>query len=1373
MHASNSVSTVFRCISCSFGTHDQTIYAEHIKHCNSESPVTSDGETAQNGKVKKCHSFYVCTDCLLPTGCSKALLLHQRDVHGKDLKIFACRLCTHYAARYVSMVRRHAKRKHPESVYKSTLYTELSKKSVNSDAFADKEASANECDSEEQVAHRDQDEGSSCGIVKSSRALGLHFLGKQLPHIGSDGYFCRLCSFSHTIASVVVRHIRKDHSDRFSEVAAEASGKETVDNISVTHTVYKCDDCSYSSRAKYCFYRHCAHHQFEGPSKCPHCSYCALTDAAIIKHAQKYHTDQCLDDLKSKLSADIPENISTKISAPCKVAKSSGNGCHKKLYGKNKWFRCPHCTFKSEWRSHVYQHMARVHTELSKGRRDTPSGDTVSPSKKTDAGSAKEVNSKYQCPACGLKSNYPGNIKQHIERVHKDDAKELKSKCFGRYQCPLCGVRSNYAGNITKHIDKVHKDDAEDINSVPKKAKQQKASNGSLLRYARNTALGTYKCNVCSAKFREKKQLSSHTQSHLDFRRYQCPLCGLRSNYLANMCTHIRKLHKDEKIKARPITLSLEDAKQTISAYRKQHDPLSRRLGKDKHFSAAGKLSKLLHPTSHGSSKAVQSGISTPSSHILLSSSEDSSSQIKEPRVDNSVSSCSGLATDFLGQQKRYACSICKMQSSHVSSVYRHVSTVHRGRKAKVITVKGKMSVQTSKLAIREKTAKSWKLTTKTAGEDEAHVDSIGSQFGIQTSVRREVHDMPENSDNFRPSHTATDASFSCCMPGQPLPVEHKAVKSSGFACGICPYRANALASVIDHRKLHVKRSGYDLACSVCPYFVRQPSHLERHMKLHVQQSYKVSQTTDRKARCFHLCELCPFMTVHRRALMCHKQLHRRRATALYKCEHCAFWSTEPRNLGHHSKVHSAEYLRKRKEYCQRTQTSDSLGCDVMEVASEKPKVVASHLSAACGSEADASPAENNVVSGKGNLDEVTLIKSANDGDDGAVKDESVSATAAQTANVAGPVSSSAASRQFASWCCERCPYSASKLACFKRHVWLHDKQYPYVCRYCNYSARSYWQLVSHVLWHFAPNKHLVYAQSVSSLDSFPSQLPNRDSIPESLASIDRFIPSFENSNVFLLSDAANFQCCYCPFVTEQRSEFFTHMLCHNEHTAAYSCPYCNYHTDLPENLSPHMLLHFNLPGCQQSYLPHNLCHSEDWKRLEAAIEAVAKRSTSSTDPIDNCSQSNGSDGQTESASPLKADALVTENHAVTPSENEDAPSVAKSPSTLAVVNVVDDNTSVLFTAPVSTESDNHAGESVLISDQHPGVDHGTASVNSSVVERLTSDSVTSVLTTKTKFCRYCDRLIDDTDALKKHEADHLIGFPATHVVRCCCVNEI
>ena len=173
-----------------------------------------------------------------------------------------------------------------------------------------------------------------------------------------------------------------------------------------------------------------------------------------------------------------------------------------------------------------------------------------------------------------------------------------------------------------------------------------------------------------------------------------------------------------------------------------------------------------MHPARYDNCKAVQYGISTPNSHILSSSSEDSLLQVKEPSANNSDTSYSGLGTDLLSRQKCYMCSVCKMQSPHISSVYRHVRNVHRHSKASVISVKHKMSVQTSRLALRRKTAKSWKRSTQTARDD-----SSGLEVGMQNSVKTEVHNMPSNSDNFRPTRTARDASFSYCTPVQHLPV--------------------------------------------------------------------------------------------------------------------------------------------------------------------------------------------------------------------------------------------------------------------------------------------------------------------------------------------------------------------------------------------------------------------------------------------------------------------------------------------------------------------------------------------------------------------------------------------------------------------------
>jgi len=1439
-------------MTCSFGTCDQTEYAEHIKHCSSEStsevvPDTSAGDEVQNNLSKTVTQRYVCKQCLLPTGCSRSLLLHLQDVHKEDFQIFLCKFCSTYAARRKNIVKIHALKRHPGRVLNGkTTFAKLYQPTVTKQVFAENETSAGEhCVAKVQATACDQNESSILQTVKSSKSLGLQFLGKQLPAIGRDEYICQLCSFSHVASHFVVKHIWKDHKDKFSEVPlAEASTRPVTEDASVTDILYKCDDCSYSTHAKRCFYDHCAHHQFEGVSKCQHCSYNALNDAAIIKHTQKYHN---AGDISAASVGDHqPKSICAKISSTsCKVAKRCGKS-RKKVYAhrhRNKTqFSCPYCTYKTNWRSSICRHKADVHGELSKACGKKSSAVSASPShklKKVDANDAVKNNSNYtraeqqEIPD----NNVVGATKQNVYTCDICSAKLKSLRCWKshkqmhtdlrRYKCPLCGSRSNYLSNMRKHIQSVHgngktraivlsvedakqtieayrkthvhaelgkscrkrsstdsmspshklrkmdADDAAEHSYSCKRDEQQKLPSDDL---PAATKQNVYKCQICSANCKTIKCLYVHRQIHLDLRRYQCPHCGVRSNYLSGVRSHIQRVHKDKKEQAdvvrlskedaeqtivaykkcpyihldlRPfqcphcglrsnylgnikkhlsavhkdektqaIELSLRDAQQSIEAYRKQIVKPSLTQAKRVHPSATVRRNKLLHSASYRKYKSSLA----PSSRVLTSS-EHSSMQVKQQKMDCSDAAQSGLGSDVQSLMKRYMCSVCKMQSSHQSSVHRHICNVHNNARAKVIVVKRKMSAQESDLAVERKTSKSQKLNAETSDtcskshdqdfdqkdqhaiDNKEHDYSSDAEFGTQKTVKGEVPDtgMCENDGNS--VQTAEVTSVSNHAPAQPS-VQYRVRRA--YSCDICPYSTTNFAALNGHKKLHVKRPGYSYECSVCPYFACQAAHRERHMLLHSSESSaageKPNQTTGLRFG-VHLCEHCPYMASRKRALIFHRQLHRPRASALYKCDQCPFYVTEPHRLFAHAKMHTEEYMQKRLKYGQLPQTaSDSLDDGSKRV-----------LSASGNSkEPDGLPVKNASTADKDKLDEMTRNKSANDGDSATgIVSESVASVTEENTDVSAHSNSPATSRHLASWCCERCPYSTSKLACFKRHVWLHGKQYPYVCRYCDYSVQSCWQLVSHILWHFAPNKHLVYAQSVSNLDSLPSQLPNRDSIPDSLASVDRFIPSFENSDAFRLSELANFQCDHCPFVTEQRSEFFSHMLCHSVRTtAAYSCPYCTFHTDLPGRLSTHVYLHFNLPGCRQSYLPPNVCYSEDWNQLDAAIDAVAKRSTCSVES--HCSNWS--------------------------CDQEDDPSVK-------VIRNEDNSMSTLYAVPQSAVSHVHS-----VSDDEQRADV-TASTMSLVEEACSADSVTS----QVKCCQYCDKVIDDSDV--KHEAGHLVGF--------------
>jgi len=1468
MLASNSVSTIFRCMSCSFGTRDQTTYAEHIKHCSNEStsetlPVASDGEEVRNNSlntVKNSRNSRVCTECHLSTSSSRELLLHLRDVHGKDIRIFVCKFCSNCASQHARTICRHARNKHTERSSKRTQpYIELHRESVIEKSSANNEASADvSCISAVQTESCEKEGRSIPNTIISSKSLGLHFLGRQLRDSGRDEFVCVLCSYSHVVSNIIVKHIWKDHKDKVSEVSAA----QTTESASMTNVIYKCDDCSYSTSDKFNFYNHCSHHQFSGPSQCPYCSFCALTDGAVNQHIRRYHPSQHL-----KCSTNKPKSIHAKISTPCKVTKTGGNSPCKKLYAqqqqKKKWFECPHCPFKSKWCSSVYMHKVRVHPELGKKCRTVSTANSMCSSpelKKVSVTNTVEMNADsfkaehrkpptdrmssnttstpskknvYKCDVCSSKC-------KSLKHLHSHKLKHLDIR---PYQCPLCGLRSNYLPNTQAHIRNVHNnsiakgitlslenakqtieaykkqffvgkskksgiDNAVEVTYSCNKTGQQNPPDDQLFLDDRSKSLrqNMYKCDMCSAKLRSVKALKTHKKmvhfsfgcyqcslcgfrsnysqntnihicrvhgnenattiklsledakqtieayrkQHFAFRRYQCPICGLRTFYMESMQTHIHNVHKDEKAKA--IILSLEEAKQTNETRRNKPVKLSHSWHKRLRCTASVRRNKLLHPAVSGKSRALQYSISSPNNETMANSSKSSLIQStgKQPRLDNAETSHSNIPS----LKKRYACSLCKFQSCHNSSIYRHIHNVHRGRQARLITVKGNMSVHQSKVAVQ----------CQQSVDNREHNDTSGAKFAIQNITKSDKYDMPANEVNVHPKNEANSSA----------PVQLSPRKRS-FVCDICPHRSTSLRDLTSHRKLHVKRSGYSFACNICPYFACQAATLERHKKVHAAQSTDVEkkvkvkpdeevhrQKSVHSATYRFFCDYCPYMTYRERTFIYHRQLHRSRILAQIKCEHCDFWVAEPWHLHRHQVVHTAAYIKKRMQCSPMLHTLPSLGNDVTETAYEKDEVISLHFSAS----GDVGELEKiTVTADEGKLHEMSQNMSVNDDDECTVNIKRVAGATEENIDTSAQSRSSGVNRQLPSWCCERCPYVSNRLACFKRHVWLHGKHYPYECRYCDYSVESYWQLVSHVLWHFAPNKHLVYAQPVSNLDSFSSQLPNRDSVPDSVASIDRFIPSFENSDVFLLSDASNFQCQCCPFVTEQRSEFFSHMLCHCVRNAAlYSCPFCNFHTDLQERLSAHVFLHFNLPGCRQSSLPPHTCHSDDWKQLDAAIEALTEKNTHHTEPhcvpVHDCN--NLRYGFEESLSSLNGDSLTTENQTTRPSDCDSDSPVEKCVSMLRAVHSDSDSTHTLSFVPQPAVSNMHTEESASSDQQHANVTYNTVLADGSREEQTSSAKDENVtLATQdnlTKFCRYCDRLIDDPAALSLHEARHVVG---------------
>jgi len=1251
MLPSNPVSTIFRCISCSFGTCDQTAYAEHIKLCSNESSseAAPSDDTPRTGdapdKVNKCKVFRVCRLCLLPTDCSRALRIHERDVHGNDARIFACTLCSRFASHHRNAVYKHARLKHPDRGSCGKVCVTLGKESALKKSSASRKAAVEErSPSEVQKTSRDN---SPAHQVKSSKSLGLQFIGKQLPVTGRDEYVCQLCSFSHVSTVQVVNHIRKDHRDMISDFDVT---RQASDGTTATNVLYQCDDCDYSTRVSCTFYNHCSQHQFRGPSKCAQCSYSTLTESAIVKHVQKCHANQHSADVNCQ-----PKQADTKISAPFKRPKSGGSRASKNQsvhkHGKQRWFHCPFCRFKTAWRSSLYKHKLCFHVDRKKA--------TASPPDSTSSGDKSEKTGTGDTPP-----------------------------------------------------------------KMKPRAPQQKLANDSLLPDVANISAkqNEFKCDICSAKFVERRTWQRHKMVHSDLRCFRCPLCGLRGNYRSNINKHIASKHKGKKLRA--VRLSLKEAKRTIEAYKKQFKKSSPGCHTCSPSTGAVVSDKALQSAFCHKSKAAKNCTSALEHGKLENIPDDEHTQ---ERAADTLQSRSVAGAPKL--QKCYACSICTFRSRHLSSAYRHNRAAHDG-KAKMNVVRREKSAQQSKLAVRRKISKGQNAD----GDVDRHKLRRHSRAECVSSVsgeeRVDKHDVSGTEDTSEVSRYTS--------PVQWLSVKHKLVRR--YACGICPFRANAVSSVIAHRKLHVRRTGCTFECKVCPYFCSQSSHLLRHMRLHAADD---EGDAGRKSHGrVHLCEHCPFFSTYRSAVTRHRQLHVRRASASIKCERCPLWTTEMQYLGKHSFVHSEDYMKRRLKYGPLPPVNDSSDVvdDAVENQNESASRVRNGASGVVG---------NTATAGDGKLVETSETETASE------KEENGGSATAEEGAAAAHLQSSTANLQLPSWCCERCPYSAQKHACFKRHAWLHGKEYAYGCNCCDYSVQSYWQLVSHVLWHSQPNKHLVYAQPVSNLDSLMTQLSNRGSIPDSLADIDKLVQSFENSDVLLLSDAANFECRFCPFATDQRSRFFAHMLRHCVRATGDKCPHCNFRAahggaDAQESRAAHVLRHFNLPGDPLSSLPPNLCHSHDWKQLESAIAALTASSEQHPVPTDirnDCDL-------VESASSGCATAEKQ-------SDSVDNPSADKPQCPFSVMPDESDHTYSLSSVLKSEVSNACTGVSASADSRCEVQNNDTSPADNSLTAEpfLSADGASSAVVSETTYnrCCYCDIFISEPDSLAQHVTAHLL----------------